>query len=756
MKLGSLSAAAAIVLATATTAYADTAIHGLVIDRATHQPVGGALVQLAGELAATSDDGTFDLVVRDGTYTLDITADWLVPTKRRVVANGTALVLAIEVTPRDRAGEQIEITELAPSALGEVIVDASFARSVPGGGDAAKIVQSLPAVARPAAGSTEIVVWGAAPSETRIFVEGVPVPALYHLGGYRSAVGNDLIGDIHLAPAAFGIDRGGAIGGVIDLDLGDPAKAPAWRVQADVLDGSVEGKTTLGGATIAAAIRQSWLDQAIGLIEDPHRLAPNAPLPRWSDGQIVMRAPLADHLVLSAWVIGSLDSLDRTLTSTDPATQTSEQTDQHTIRGELALRRDRSDGFDRAALWFGRDHASDALAVGLVTADQRTDSWVGGARAVQTRTLGHRFALAIGADLDSELAALHRRGSLTIPAREGDLSIFGQPPGDDVAADSWHSSTVDAAGHVGVDGSFGPVTATAGVRLDAWLLTASRLTPRVGSTIDVGSQDTQLTEDPRGSIKLRVSDDLDLRGDAGRYHQARAASDTSAVFGTPDLGLERAWHVIAGGQWRHAPFALEAAGYARWLDNLVARDLAVTPALAHALTQDGIGNVLGMQLTARVIGCHGLSGWLSYNLSRSRRKDAADQPWRYFDHDQTHGLIAVAGWEYGPWTLGARLRFATGEPRTEVIGAFFDSRTGRYEPIRGSHDGTRLPAFFAADLRGERRVPLGSIHGAVYLEVQNLTNRSNAEELIYSADFAQQGYLASLPLLAIAGLRIEQ
>ncbi len=740
------------------TAFADTTIHGLVIDHTTQQPVGGALVQLAGELAATSDDGTFDLVVRDGTYTLDITADWLVPAHRRVVANGTALVLTLEVTPRGHAGEQIEITDIAPRALGEVTVDASFARSVPGGGDAAKIVQSLPAVARPAAGSTEIVVWGAAPSETRIFVEGVPVPALYHLGGYRSALGNDLIGDIHLAPAAFGVDRGRAIGGVIDLDLelGDPAKAPAWRVSADVLDGSVEGKTTLGGATIAAAIRQSWLDRAIGVIEDPHTLAPNAPLPRWSDAQVVMRAPLADDLVLSAWVIGSLDSLDRTLSSTDPATQTSQQIEQQTIRGEVALRRDRRDGFDRAAVWFGRDHASDALAVGPISADQRTDSWVGGARAMQSRTLGHGLALAIGADLDSELAALHRRGSLTIPAREGDLSIFGQPPGDDVAADSWHSSTIDAAGHVALDGSFGPITVTAGVRLDAWLLTASRLTPRAGSTIKVGSQATQLTEDPRGSIKLRVSDDFDLRGDAGLYHQARAASDTSAVFGTPDLGLERAWHAIAGGQWRHAPFALEAAGYARWLDHLVARDLAVTPTLAHALTQDGIGNVLGIQLTARVIGWHGLSGWLSYNLSRSRRKDAADQPWRYFDHDQTHGLIAVAGWEHGPWTLGARLRFATGEPRTAVIGAFFDSRTGRYEPIRGAHDGTRLPAFFAADLRGERRVPLGSIHGAIYLELQNLTNRANAEELIYSADFSHQGYLTSLPLLAIAGLRIEQ
>ncbi|MEO8549240.1 MAG: hypothetical protein ABI678_04685, partial [Kofleriaceae bacterium] len=163
----------------------------------------------------------------------------------------------------------------------------------------------------------------------------------------------------------------------------------------------------------------------------------------------------------------------------------------------------------------------------------------------------------------------------------------------------------------------------------------------------------------------------------------------------------------------------------------------------------------GVQLTARVIDWHGLSGWLSYNLSRSRRKDADDQPWRFFDHDQTHGLIAVAGWEHGPWTLGGRVRFATGEPRTPVLGAFFDTRTGRFEPIRGDHNGTRLPAFFAADVRAERRVPLGPIHGAIYLEIQNLTNRANAEELIYSADFTEQGFLTSLPLLAIVGLRVE-
>jgi len=190
-----------------------------------------------------------------------------------------------------------------------------------------------------------------------------------------------------------------------------------------------------------------------------------------------------------------------------------------------------------------------------------------------------------------------------------------------------------------------------------------------------------------------------------------------------------------------------------------------------ALTQGGTGRVTGVQLTARAVGWRGLSGWLSYTLSRSTRKDADGQPERLFDHDQTHGLVAVAGWERGPWTLGGRLRVSTGEPRTGVIGAFFDARSGRFQPIRGPHNGVRLPTFFAADVRAERRVPppchrsersgplaeaLCPARAYAYAEVQNLTGRANAEEIIYSADFSERAYLTSLPLLAIGGLRVER
>jgi hypothetical protein len=423
-------------------------------------------------------------------------------------------------------------------------------------------------------------------------------------------------------------------------------------------------------------------------------------------------------------------------------------------RGQITIRRDRPDGFDTATLWTGVDRSTDDFRFGLIPANRAETAWVGGARGIQRQRMD-RFALTTGVDVDAEYADLSRLGSLTVPAREGDTYIFGQPPGEGIAADAWHATTLDAAGYGAVDFATGPVVAAIGLRGDGWLLASSRLTPRVGITPGIGSQQTVFTGDPRVSVTVRIADDLDVRADAGSYHQARDASDTSAVFGTPSLGVEHAWHGTAGAQWRAAPFALDVAGYARWLDDLVARDLAITPPLAKSLTQDGIGYVVGLQVTARVVGWNGLSGWLAYNLSRSRRRDADAQAWRFFDHDQTHGLIAVAGWEHGAWTLGARVRAATGEPRTAVLGSFFDSMTGRFEPIVGPHNGDRLPAYFAADVRAERRFPLGAVHGAIYLEIQNLTNRANAEEIIYNADFTQRGYLTGLPLLAIAGVRLE-
>ncbi|NVB78614.1 MAG: TonB-dependent receptor [Kofleriaceae bacterium] len=752
--LRGLVAAAVVLAASAAHAQSVATVRGKIVDRATHEPVAGALItiyrdpRLGGELAAREDDGTFALQVPPGRYTLEVSAEWLVPAKRALVVSGDTDV-EIEVEQAEKVGgETIEVIDVAPTQIGQTKVDAKLARTVPGGGDAAKVVQSLPAVARPPAGSAEIVVWGAAPRDTRVFVDGVPVPALYHLGGYRAAVGNELVGDIRLTPAAFGPDRGRAIGGVIDIGYAEPSSVPSLRVQADPLDASAAASWTAGPIEIAAAVRKSWLDRAVDLVADPRELAPNAPLPRWADGQLALRAPLHGDTVVTGWLIGSLDQLARTLASDDPATMTTQNVDQRWLRAQLSIR----DRTRAATLWFGRDRNRDDFELGFTQARQRLAQWVGGARASQVSPLTDHASLTLGVDLDAELAKIEHTGSLSIPAREGDPHIFGQPPGDDVSADQWSSTTIDGAVFAAVDLRHDRVIATLGARVDGWMLDASRLTPRVGTTPGIGSQDILFTVDPRASLQYRISEELGLRADAGRYHQARAASDTSAVFGTPSLGLEQAWHATFGAQWQRAPFAIELAGYGRILDDLVSRDLAVTPLLAHVLTQDGTGRVVGMQMTARVVGWHGLSGWLSYGLSRSTRRDAPEQAERFFDRDQTHGLIGVVGYEHGAWSAGARVRLSTGEPRTDVVGAFFDSRSGRFQPIRGEHNGVRLPAFFAADVRAERRFP----HGGVYVEIQNLTGRANAEEIIYSADYSQKSYLTSLPALALVGVRLER
>jgi hypothetical protein len=757
--IAALAIAVAAVLGYARVASAQptATVHGTIVDKDTHAAIAGVVITAGDQIAASDDTGAFELVLPPGQVTIEATADFIVPARQTVVlAAGETKVVAFAVAAR-QGGETITVESVAPTAPGEISVDAQTARAIPGGGgDAAKIVQSLPAVARPSAGSTDIVIWGAAPNETRVFVDGVPVPALYHEGGYRSAVGNDLIGDIHLTPAAFGVDRGGAIGGVIDIGMADPATLPQVRVQADVLDASAEGRATIGAWTIAGAVRQSWLDQVIGAFVNPQQLAPNAPLPKWTDGQLAARAKYGD-IAISSWVIGSIDTLDRVLVSDDPADQTDEHVDQRFLRGQITVRRDRSDGYDSATLWAGYDHDVDNFLFGLIPADRTQRDWVAGARGVQQQRLGDHVTLTTGLDFDGQFAELSRDGSISIPAREGDIYIFGQPPGDDVNSDSWSASTTDAAGYAAVDLRASRFSATVGLRADAWLLTASRLVPRFGDLPAVGSQVMAFDADPRMTLQLHASDELTLRADAGIYHQARDVSDTSSVFGNPTLGIEEGDHAIVGAQWRRGPGAIEVAAYGRLLSDLVARNPAVTPPIADVLTQAGSGHVEGVQVTARVVHLRGFSGWLSYNLSRSIRQDTPDGTDRFFDHDQTNGLIAVGGWEHGPWTVGGRVRYATGEPRTPVVGAFFDSVSGRFEPIVGAQNSVRLPAYFAADARAERRFELGhGLRGAVYLEVQNLTDRANAEEIIYNADFTQKGYLTGLPLLAIAGVRIER
>ena len=166
--------------------------------------------------------------------------------------------------------------------------------------------------------------------------------------------------------------------------------------------------------------------------------------------------------------------------------------------------------------------------------------------------------------------------------------------------------------------------------------------------------------------------------------------------------------------------------------------------------------MVGGQLVVKLDPWRGFAGWISYGVSRSVRRDSPMQQERRFDHDQPHLVTLVSGYRTGRWSFGARVRVASGEPRTEVIGSFIDTRSGHYQPILGGHNDLRLPLFAQLDLRAERRLQLASGDLAIALELQNLTSRRNAEEIVYSADYADRGYISGLPILAVIGLRWQR
>jgi hypothetical protein len=89
-----------------------------------------------------------------------------------------------------------------------------------------------------------------------------------------------------------------------------------------------------------------------------------------------------------------------------------------------------------------------------------------------------------------------------------------------------------------------------------------------------------------------------------------------------------------------------------------------------------------------------------------------------------------------------------------VTSAYFDVQTGTYQPFFGALNSTRIPFFLQWDVRVAKTFTLGGASLEVYVDVQNVTNRANPEELVYSLDYAERRTITGLPLLPVAGARL--
>lgn len=645
-----------------------------------------------------------------------------------------------------------------PEATGATVVTAEEGRRLPGtADDSLRAVEAAPGVARAALGSGQLVLWGAAPQDTRVLVDDVEVPALYHLGGLRTVVPSSLVQELTVLPGAYGAELGRALGGVVRVTTRQVPAGTHATLAVDPLDASASLSVALGPRLrLLVAGRYSYLDRLLQQVAGD-KVGDSFPLPRYYDYQLVATAALRSGEQLTATLLAAGDELRRAHATADAALVQSETWQRTFYRASVRYSRRPADGSELSLTpWFGFDAKQYAAAFGAVPSQLASARYGYGLRAGYRQTLSRRVSLVVGLDAQGALSAQSRAGTLTRPAREGDRAVFGQPPGSEVNADSYSTHLGDLSPYGAVTLRLGPLILTPGLRLSAHVLDVSRLTPRVGATLPIGARRFAWAAEPRLVASLKPRARWTVSVAAGLYHQPPDPEDLSAVFGNPQLGLSRAVHVTAGAAVQAAPaLRVELVGFYRYLDGLAARSPLPTPPLAAALTADGSGQSYGGQLLVRLAPWRSLSGWISYTLSRSERSDTPGGAPRLFDYDQTHTLAVVGSYELRGFVLGLRLRYSSGFPRTPVTGAFYDARDDVYQPVFGAPNSTRLPDFVQLDLRVDRTFKLRRLALTIYLEVQNLTYQKNAEEVVYRFDYASQDYITGLPLLALVGARLS-
>ncbi len=744
---------------------------GVVRERATKRPIAGVHIDVAdGGSAITGDDGRFTLDdVPPGKHAVTISGDTLTAQQTSETFEAAKeLDATYDVTPKGpvvEAGDDddLEIVVTPPPLEKKVVsteVSADEAKRIPGTqGDVLKVVENLPGVARGAVGSGALVVWGAAPEDTRVYIDGVRVPRLYHDGGLRSVVHSDLVKSVELAPGGYGAAYGRGLGGLVTVQT-RALETDTYHgsVAVDLLDAAVSARAPITDKLrVGISGRRSHLDGILKAAASKD-VEDYFPIPHYYDGQARAAYQIGPRESVE---FGGLLSGDRTSRSVAAANLAERKTETRALHFQRVYARYEKQLDDGATVsvvpYVGADASTLESRFGVVPTNQSITTTLYGLRAIYRGRLADQLGITVGLDAEVSQATLRRSGSVSAPAREGDIRVFGQPPTDQINVDDWKVTQIGLAPYAEADIALFKerLHILPGLRFDPQVSSVSRRTPLDGDTPSIGRFAQDAAVDPRLAIRFAATAQISLRAAYGFYHRSPLPEDLSAVFGNPSLTAARASQALVGAAFRLTPsFSIETTAFRTESSGLAVRSTLSSPLLAEALVGMGQGRAFGAQFLLRKELGAGFFGWVSYSIVRSERQDVPEGRYRAFDYDQTHVLTALASYDLGRgFEVGARIRFATGFPRTPVLGAYYDGRRDAYQPIFGEENTSRIPAFVQGDVRFTKRWKIGRSELEAYLEVQNVTNRKNPEEVVYSSDYRQKGFITGLPILPVAGLK---
>jgi TonB family protein len=612
--------------------------------------------------------------------------------------------------------------------------------TVPGtANDPLRVIQDLPGVARAPFGLGLLVVRGASPSETGVFIGGEPVPLLYHFLAGPSIFSAYLIDKLDFYPGGFGVRYGRFAGGAVDVTIkGDVGRTLHGAADVNLRDASayVEGPVT-DGWRASLAFRRSYIDQLLPLFIKPKigsTFVTFAPV--YYDYQGRVDHDLRNgHLAIVAY--GSSDSFN--VIAQDPTRMLTSDTHIgfHHVMGEWVTTFGRWSS--RLAATFGYGDVSFDTGT-AIDGFQRYDRLY--AREDLTRRLAPSFAIDLGVDTVLSYDWAHYQ--IELP-REGRTLGTTMPVETELVR-----SLGDAAPAVYVEGQ--------------WDITQRlRLVP--GLRFDyyhvVGTDKSSF--DPRLAARFAVTPRFAVKASAGIYHELPNPQFLDPTLGNPFLLLPWADQYQVGIEQRFtAADDLTATVY-----YVRRHDLPV--ATINHFSSIGQGRAYGLELLLRHQITRHFYGWIAYTLSRAEEmgtlaenvpmggmglpRNGSDLTWHLGQFDQPHNLVVVASYRFSNWETGLTYRLTSGTPTTPVVGSFLDADFNGYTREIGARASARNPAFSQLDARVERTFTFSYWVLGIYLDVQNVFNSENPEGTLYDYRFRQSASLRGLPILPILGVR---
>lgn len=618
-------------------------------------------------------------------------------------------------------------------------------------GDPAKAIENFPGMGRVLRSQGSLLVRGASPGETGVYVDDYEIPDLYHFTGSTSVINLPFVDSVELVPGAFSARYGRATGGLVSLRT---KKLPNDDVHGfakfDVIDGGAYiGVPISEKLTVGISARRSWLDV---LRESQIALAGTGDsvvnIPTYWDYQLkVDYDPRPGHEASLFW-FGSGDRDHNVRNGEDGLTDYVRNNDSDFHRLSLRLQTPVAEGLTN-------------IFTPVVGYERNTFDELGGLRFrdrqtydVQVRDeLTYRYEtsrIIFGIDATMRTDRFVYGGLF---ADTGERSIPSPDLDGRVRSQRREASADRLTTAFYAEGTFEPAehfTIVPGVRIEGlWYDESPRfiVEPRFALQYDVLTGEYGTT----------------LRASTGLFSRPPDPDEVAAMrdYGK-ELDVQNALHMQAGLEQRFGPGASMTANFfAIWRDDTTtrARNFPVpNDAFENPVIAGGSGNSVGGEFLLRSSFSKKYFAWASYAIARHDRIDGFSDdatPYAYASPFDTTHLLTLVGQMQLPagFRVGARYRIATGMPLTPVLGGILDADSGIYQPIEGPIASQRFPVFHVLDVRVDWATVLPWCEIDVYADLVNVLNLRAEEGQVFNYNFSDYTPLLGLPIIPAVGVK---